>query len=67
MTDSRSTEILEVLNLLNGIRQVVGQNQAAIMLIAKKIGVDPYQLMAEAKALYADDKAFREAFREFGQ
>ena len=67
MTNSRPVEILEVLKVLSEVQQVVGQNKVAIMLIAKEIGVNPFQLMAKAKALYADDRAFREAFREFDQ
>ena len=67
MTNSRPVEILEVLKVLSEVQQVVGQNKVAIMLIAKEIGVNPFELMAKAKALNADDRAFREAFREFGQ
>ena len=55
------------MGVLAETRHMAGVNTIAIMLIAKTIGVDPVRLMDDASALIEDEKAFREAFREFDQ
>ena len=55
------------MGVLAETRNMSGVNTIAIMMVAKTIGVDQIRLMDDASALIEDEKAFREAFREFEQ
>ena len=54
----------ELAEILEGSLKLYRQNQIAILLVAKTVGIDPDQLLRDAEMLAEDDEALQRVLFE---